>query len=131
MLPPHSLAGSSIGAHILRQHDGSLSKARYSLTALIGAGVLKTRCADPAESLAVGDADSICDKARKRASFMPLELFDDHELESRTPQEWVALGAESGGPPAASQWNSLRTGVAEQRSVKVRRVEVKGWAIEE
>jgi dynein heavy chain len=36
--------------------------------------------------------------------FLPLEECDDAEYETRTPQEWVALGANAGGAPARSRW---------------------------
>eukprot|EP01012_Entosiphon_sulcatum_P008694 TRINITY_DN14772_c0_g1_i1.p1 TRINITY_DN14772_c0_g1~~TRINITY_DN14772_c0_g1_i1.p1 ORF type:complete len:4302 (+),score=681.03 TRINITY_DN14772_c0_g1_i1:35-12907(+) len=36
--------------------------------------------------------------------FLPLEEFDDSELEIRSPQEWVEMGRHCGGTPARSQF---------------------------
>ena len=35
---------------------------------------------------------------------MPLEHFDSHEYDKRTPEEWVAMGAEDGGTRALSKY---------------------------
>jgi len=35
---------------------------------------------------------------------MPLEHFDSHEYDRRTPEEWVAMGAEDGGTRALSKY---------------------------
>ena len=50
---------------------------------------------------------------------MPLELFDDEELESKTPQEWVASGGSDGVVKASTSWLNLNTGQNEQRAVRV------------
>lgn len=57
--------------------------------------------------------------ASKRTPFMPLELFDDEELESKTPQEWVESGGPEGTVKATTRWLNLNTGQDEQRPVSV------------
>jgi len=37
--------------------------------------------------------------------FLPLEEFDNDELDLHTPEEWVALGAATGGTPARSKFH--------------------------
>jgi hypothetical protein len=48
-----------------------------------------------AELAGVPEADGVVSAARKHMSFMPLELFDNLDYETHTPEEWVALGAHS------------------------------------
>lgn len=50
---------------------------------------------------------------------MPLELFDDEELETKTPSEWVASGSADGTVNATTSWLNLNTGQHEQRPVRV------------
>lgn len=57
--------------------------------------------------------------ASKRIPFMPLELFDDEELETKTPQEWVASGGVDGTVKATTSWLNLNIGQHEQRPVRV------------
>lgn len=49
----------------------------------------------------VPEADGVVKAAKKRMSFMPLELFDNLEYEAHSPQEWVALGAADSGVGAS------------------------------
>ena len=65
------------------------------------------------------EADTVAQEARKQMVGLPLELFDDVEFETRTAEEWVALGAAEGGTPAVTSWFSNSTGATEQRSVRV------------
>jgi hypothetical protein len=48
-------------------------------------------------ALGVPEADGVTAAARKQLAFMPLELFDDLEMELNSPQEWVALSDGAGG----------------------------------
>lgn len=57
--------------------------------------------------------------ASKRIPFMPLEVFDDEELEAKTPQEWVASGGPDGAVKATTSWLNLNTGQHEHRPVRV------------
>ena len=44
------------------------------------------------------EADGIFTAARKHMAFMPLELFDNLCYETHSPEEWLALGPETGTP---------------------------------
>eukprot|EP00818_Percolomonas_sp_WS_P004771 CAMPEP_0117446884 /NCGR_PEP_ID=MMETSP0759-20121206/6580_1 /TAXON_ID=63605 /ORGANISM="Percolomonas cosmopolitus, Strain WS" /LENGTH=4305 /DNA_ID=CAMNT_0005239183 /DNA_START=148 /DNA_END=13065 /DNA_ORIENTATION=- len=55
-----------------------------------------------------------------KEKFFPLELFDDEECESRTPQEWLALGQNHGGTRARSRYFNLKNEEYEWRACVVR-----------
>lgn len=57
--------------------------------------------------------------ASKRIPFMPLELFDEEELEVKTPQEWLESGGPEGNVMASTTWLNLNTQQYEQRPVRV------------
>lgn len=43
----------------------------------------------------VPEADGVLSAARSHMAFMPLELFDNLEFESHSPEAWVELGKQS------------------------------------
>eukprot|EP00906_Rhabdomonas_costata_P002297 RCo003671 len=60
--------------------------------------------ASPEPEMPFSDAN-VKGKDPALAHFLPLEEFDDEELDSMTPQEWVNLGRDSGGTPALSKFH--------------------------
>jgi len=51
---------------------------------------------------------SLDPKAAKTSKFLPLEIFDDEErFETRSPEEWIALGQNKGlpGTPCVSRFH--------------------------
>ena len=57
--------------------------------------------------------------AHKRMAGLPLELFDDLDYETRPPEEWSALGKDTGGTRAMTAWFNMASGQTEQRHVRV------------
>jgi hypothetical protein len=56
--------------------------------------------------------------ASKRVPFMPLELFDDEELEVKPPVQWLE-GSPAGTVRGVTSWLNLNTGQQEHRAVRV------------
>ena len=65
------------------------------------------------------DPENIRADAKKRVNFMPLEMFDDYEFETKTPMEWMSSVSEGGAVCAVTQWFNMNTNCYEQRAVKV------------
>ena len=105
----YSLGAWGLSARTLR-FLSDVGAVAHRATGLVG-GQLPECC--------LPDKDGIAAEAQMHMAFMPLELFDNPEFESRSPQEWVALGADSGGTPGQVAWLSIETGGFEQRSVRV------------
>eukprot|EP00798_Chlamydomonas_sp_ICE-L_P021155 gene21155-28044_t len=59
------------------------------------------------------EADGVMTATRKHMAFMPLELFDNLEYERHSPEEWVQLGAASGGTPAETKIYQVQGGTYE------------------
>lgn len=60
---------------------------------------------DPEVLTGVPEADGIITAAKKHISFMPLELFDNLEYETHTPQQWLDLGQGKGTPGETMLYN--------------------------
>lgn len=98
----YSQAAWGLSARTL-QH---LTRAAISKAPAAGA------CAADVGSLGIAD---------HRLPFMPLELFDDDELETRTPQEWLLSDEPAGKVLGKSHWLNQNTGETELRRVHVQR----------
>lgn len=57
-----------------------------------------------------------------RLPFMPLELFDDEDAETKMPQEWLASAPDDTAVAGSTEWLNISTGQTE-----LRRVHVKGY----
>lgn len=57
--------------------------------------------------------------ANQRLPFMPLELFDDEELELKKPHEWLSIAPPDECVMGKTEWLNINTGQTEARRVQV------------
>lgn len=114
----YSLRAWGLSARTLQFIDRATLRSEDTESAMQALqGGMETQSMSPAiAQMAPADVQQ---HAHKQMAGLPLELFDDTDYETRTPQEWVALGADSGGTRAMSAWFNMTLGQTEQRPVRV------------
>lgn len=95
------------------------SQAAWGLSArtlqLLSRAAISKPCTPEASAIDVGNLGA----ADHRLPLMPLELFDDVELEMRTPQEWLSCGNSGEPVMGVTSWLNTNTGETEVRKVCV------------